>query len=185
MKTFLKCWFEETYSSLTLIKISTYHILNKFKNSNLVITNNSSPSVGVLQRTNVIYQFKHPLGDCISENKNIYVGLTATTLSIGLVSRVFANGPGDRGSIPGRVTPKTLKMVLDTSLFNTQQYTVRIKGKVGNPGKEVAPSPTSRCGSYRKENHPHVRFSWRAYIVFWSCNLIKSHSIFVTYLRNG
>ena len=43
--------------------------------------------------------------------------------------RVFANGPGDRGSIPGRVIPKTLKMVLDTSLLNTQHYKVCIKGK--------------------------------------------------------
>ena len=34
------------------------------------------------------------------------------------------------GSIPGRVIPKTLKMVLDTSLLNTQQYKVCIKGKV-------------------------------------------------------
>ena len=44
--------------------------------------------------------------------------------------RVFANGPGDRGSIPGRVVPKTQKMVLDAALFNTQQYKVRVKGKV-------------------------------------------------------
>ena len=28
-------------------------------------------------------------------------------LAIGLLSRAFANGPGDRGSIPGRVIPKT------------------------------------------------------------------------------
>ena len=49
---------------------------------------------------------------------------------IALVGRVFANGPGDRSSIPGRVIPKTLKMLLDTSLLNTQQYKVRIKGKV-------------------------------------------------------
>ena len=48
----------------------------------------------------------------------------------GLVGSVFANGPGDLGSIPGRVIPKTLKMVLDTSLLNTQQYKVRIEGKV-------------------------------------------------------
>ena len=39
---------------------------------------------------------------------------------IGLLGRVFANDPGDRGSIPGRVIPKTKKMVLDISLFNTQ-----------------------------------------------------------------
>ena len=43
---------------------------------------------------------------------------------------VFANGSGDLGSIPGRVITKTLKMVLDTSLLNTQQYKVHIKGKV-------------------------------------------------------
>ena len=43
---------------------------------------------------------------------------------------MFANGLGDRRSIPGDVIPKTLKMVLDTYLFNTQQYKVRIKGKV-------------------------------------------------------
>ena len=34
------------------------------------------------------------------------------------------------GSIPGRVISKTLKMVLDASLLNTQHYKVRIKGKV-------------------------------------------------------
>ena len=49
---------------------------------------------------------------------------------IGLVGRVFANGPGDLGSIPGWVIPKTVKMVLDNSLLNNQQYKVRIKSKV-------------------------------------------------------
>ena len=49
---------------------------------------------------------------------------------IGQVSSVFTNGMGDLGSIPVRIIPKTLKMVLDTSLLNTQQYKVHIKGKV-------------------------------------------------------
>ena len=49
---------------------------------------------------------------------------------IDLVGRVFINGPVDLGSIPGRVRPNTLKIVLDTSLLNTQQYKVCIKGKV-------------------------------------------------------
>ena len=49
----------------------------------------------------------------------------------------FAYGPGDLGSIPGRVIPKTLKMVLDTSLLNTPKYKVCIKGKVEQSrGKE-------------------------------------------------
>ena len=50
--------------------------------------------------------------------------------AIGLMSRVFANGLGDLGSIPGRVIPKTQKMVPDAALLNTQHYKVRIKGKV-------------------------------------------------------
>ena len=49
---------------------------------------------------------------------------------IGPAVRVFANGPGDLGSVPGRVIPKTLKMELDTTLLNTQHYKVRFKGKV-------------------------------------------------------
>ena len=60
------------------------------------------------------------------------------------MSRVFANGLEDQGSIPGRVIPKTLKMVLDAALLNTQHYKVKIKG---NPGNGVAPIPTSRCVS--------------------------------------
>ena len=51
-------------------------------------------------------------------------------LLIGLVGRVFTNVPEDLGSIPGCVIPKILKMVLDTTLLNTQRYKARIKGKV-------------------------------------------------------
>ena len=46
------------------------------------------------------------------------------------MGRVFANCLEDLGSISGRVIRKTLKMVLDTSLLNTQHYKVRINGKV-------------------------------------------------------
>ena len=60
---------------------------------------------------------------------------------IGIMSRVIANGLEDLGSIPGRVIPKTLKMVLDTSLLNTQQYKVHIKGNVEE-------FPTPQCSSY-------------------------------------
>ena len=62
--------------------------------------------------------------------------------------RVFANGPGDLGSIPGRVIPKTQKMVLDASLLNTQHYKVGIKGKVGQSWERSRPSPTPWCCSY-------------------------------------
>ncbi len=44
----------------------------------------------------------------------------------GQMSRVFANGPGDQGSMLSRVIPKTPKMVLDAALFNSQHYKVHI-----------------------------------------------------------
>ena len=45
-----------------------------------------------------------------------------------LVLRI--NGPGELGSLLGRVIPKTFEMVLDTSLLNTQRYKVCVKDKV-------------------------------------------------------
>ena len=62
-------------------------------------------------------------------DKDVHIFSKSVQL-IGLVDRVFANGPGDQGLIPGRVIPKTLKMVIDNSLLNAQQYKVRIKSKV-------------------------------------------------------
>ena len=70
----------------------------------------------------------------LDHNEVSNVGLTwyspRAIHQIDLVGRVFANVPGDLGSFVIRVIPKTLKMVLDTSLLNTQQNEVRIKGKV-------------------------------------------------------
>ena len=52
-----------------------------------------------------------------------------------MMVRAFAKGPGDLVSIPGRVIPKSQKMVLDASLLNTPHYKVRIKDK-GKQSKE-------------------------------------------------
>ena len=108
---------------------------------------------------------------------------------IGLAVRVFANGPGDLGSIPGWVIPKTQKMVLDASLLNTQHYKVRIKGKVEPSREGVAPSPTSWCSSYRKGSlrvtldygrqqlyFTYTRFS-RLAEIRWSVCISKSQRI--------
>ena len=46
------------------------------------------------------------------------------------MSRVFVNSQGDWGSVPGRVIPKTQKIVPNVSLLNTQDCKVRIKTKV-------------------------------------------------------
>ena len=48
---------------------------------------------------------------------------------IGIMVRVFANGPGDRGSILDRVIPETQKLGLDATFLNTQYYKEWIKGK--------------------------------------------------------
>ena len=67
------------------------------------------------------------------------------------MSRVFANGPGDQGSIPGRVITKTwikwyfIPPCLTLSII---RYVSRIKWS--NPGKRGVPSPTPWCSSYWK-----------------------------------
>ena len=70
--------------------------------------------------------------------------------SIGIVGRVFSNGPGDRSSIPGRViseAKKKKKWYLIPPCL-TQHYKVWIKGKWTNPRKGVVPSSTPWCSRY-------------------------------------
>ena len=78
----------------------------------------------------------------------------------GLTSRVFAYGPGDLGSISGRVIPKTFKMVLDTSLLNTQLYKVRIEGKVEQSKERSTALPYTSVQQLLKRElsgHPQLR----------------------------
>ena len=58
------------------------------------------------------------------------VQIICITFEFGLMSRVFAKSLGDRGSIQGRVIPKTQKMVLDAALLSIQYNKVTIKAKV-------------------------------------------------------
>ena len=53
-------------------------------------------------------------------------------------------------SIPGRVIPKTQKMVLDASLLDPRHYKVGIKDKWSNPGKRVVLSLTLRVVAIEK-----------------------------------
>ena len=67
---------------------------------------------------------------------------------IGLVGRVFTNGPEDLGSIPGRVIPKTLKWYLKPPCLTLSNIRHVSRVKWSNPRKGVALSPTPRCSSY-------------------------------------
>ena len=66
------------------------------------------------------------------------------------MGRGFANGPEDRGSVPGRVISKTQKMVLDTAWLNTQHNKERVKWS--SPGKGRAPSSKPWCRSWWKRD---------------------------------
>ena len=73
---------------------------------------------------------------------------------------MFANGPGDLGSISGGVIPKTLKVVLDTSLLNTQRYNVRIKGKEERSRERCSTLPYTPLWKLLKRepsDHPWLR----------------------------
>ena len=79
------------------------------------------------KKVRLVLSFMWGIGYGFFKNR---IGLYMVNRDIGPAVRVFANGPGGLGSIPGRVIPKTLKMELDTTLLNTQHYKVRFKGKV-------------------------------------------------------
>ena len=71
----------------------------------------------------------------IKYTQNISSYLISFNWPISLMSRVFTNGPGDWGSIPDQVIPKTQKIVLDATLLSTQHYKVITKGKVEQSGE--------------------------------------------------
>ena len=76
---------------------------------------------------------------------------------IGIMVKVFANGPGDLGSIPGRVIPKTQKMVLDATLLNTQHYKVRIKSKVEQFNERSCALPDTLLSKREPSGYPRLR----------------------------
>ena len=80
----------------------------------------------LINKTSIINWFPNSFSLILGHLQEVCIFAKA----IGLVGRMFTNGPGALGSIPGRIIPKTLKMVLDTSLLNTQQYKVCIESKV-------------------------------------------------------
>ena len=80
--------------------------------------------------TSIVWVF----GMTLAEIEPWFSGTLANTLqAISLKNRVFTNGIGDQGWIPGQDIPKTQKMVLDAILLNPKHYKVRIKGKVEQP----------------------------------------------------
>ena len=49
---------------------------------------------------------------------------------MGQTGNMSANGPRERGSIPGQDISMTYKLVLESALHNIQHYKVQIKSKV-------------------------------------------------------
>ena len=92
---------------------------------------------------------------------------------IRLVRRVFANGPGDRVSIP-----KTPKIVVDTSSLNTQYYKVRMKKcKVEQSRARSSTLPYSSVQSLLKKEssgRPRLRSPTLLYISSSSCHAIST-----------
>ena len=68
----------------------------------------------------------------------------------GTLFRVSANGPGDLGSMPGRVIPKVQNWYLMPSCLTLSIIRYGSRVKWVNPAKGVGPFPTPRSSSYRK-----------------------------------
>ena len=82
------------------------------------------------------------------------------------MSRMFTSGPGDLGSIPGRVIPRTKKwyLILPCLILSIIRYGSRVKWS--NSGKGVAPSPTPRCiekGAFGSPSTKVANFTYYIY----------------------
>ena len=128
-------------SKEAILKLTPLFVTTSDSHENLHLIGIHSTAVSMLALAQISYS---SFGECLSDVSWRVSNLLRSLLvsedhrAIGVVSRVFINGPGDRGSIPGRVIPKTQKMVLDT---NTQPYKVRIKGKVKQSRKRSSALP--------------------------------------------
>ena len=117
------------------------------------------------------------------QNKQKYIYISTNRL-IGLVGRVFTSGPGDLGSIPGRVIPKTLKwyLILPSLTLSNIRYLSRIKWS--NPGKGVAPSLSPRCSSYWKGSLLVAHVYGRQQQQLFFCNIVVTSSPnFINYIK--
>ena len=86
---------------------------------------------------------------------------------IGIMVWVFTNGLKDQDSVPGQVILKLKKMVLDTSMLNSQHYKVWIKSEWSNPWKGVVPSLTTQCSSYWKGSFwVTLNSGWPNYLLY-------------------
>ena len=97
----------------------------------------------------------------------------------------FTNGPGDQGSIPGRVITNTQKMVLDATLLSTQHYKVRIKGKVEQSREKSSTFPSIRCSIYLKGalGLPSTKVTNLLLTIMTTCSIF--HCILLPFLNSS
>ena len=89
-----------------------------------------------------------------------------------LTSRVFANSPGDRGSIS-----KTQKWYLMRPCLTLSIIRYVLKLKWSNPGEGIASSSTPRCSSYWKRSL-WVTLDWSRQL-FFTCILRTGFEIII------
>ena len=88
-------------------KVRLIIYFKKFKTSNLIISNSTSPSTALLDRTNIGYFIKCSLGECVSQENSAYVVFTTTT-------------PFRRLTM--HLTPVLLPFILRTILFLNSSF---------------------------------------------------------------
>ena len=80
--------------------------------SSLVMSNNLSRDTSILKATNIVYEFKCPIGDCARRSNSSYIGHTTTTLSRRITMHLQSGAP-DKHVTSTHNQPLTRRMMVE------------------------------------------------------------------------
>ena len=135
------CIAATIYGFYECIQMSEKRLVPAANNNNInrIDLRKYNKTVNHIRECNKLSQKKYKSRyDCVG--KDIYWKLCKAT---GLVGRVFANGQGERGSIPGQAIPKTQEWYLIPTCLTLRIIRYVSRANWFHPGKWVAPSSVS------------------------------------------
>ena len=112
--------------------------------TSLITKNNQGPPTPTLKKTNVIYQYQCPHGDC-EHHPSTYIGLTTTTLSRRLTMHLASGGPKQHALENHNLTLTRNDLVSNTKIIYNQSNHNKLSIMEALLIKKLQPSINNQC----------------------------------------